>query len=85
MLIPADKTNNLSELTFAEHNKLLLEYISKTYKKTTVSTINAINNEPRAIAKDLSLDERIEQYNQNQSFITLKDPKYIFRAIENSA
>ena len=45
------------------------------YKKTTVSTINAINNEARAIAKDLSLDERIEQYNQNQSFITLKDSK----------
>ena len=75
MLIPTDKTNNLSELTFGEHNKLLHEHISKMYKKTTVSTINAINNEARAIAKDLSLDERIEQYNQNQSFITLKDSK----------
>ena len=78
MLIPADKTNNLYELTTAEYNKLLLEKISKTYKKTTVSAKNAINTEAKAIAKDLNLDERIERYNQNQSFITLKHHKENF-------
>ena len=50
-----------------------------TYKKTTVSAINAINTEATAIAKDLNLDERIEQNNQNQSFITLKDHKENFQ------
>ena len=30
-LIPADKTNNLHELTTEEYNKLLIENISKTY------------------------------------------------------
>ena len=50
------------------------------YKKCTVSAIIAINTEAKAIAKDLNLDERIEQYNQNWSFITLKDHKKNFQS-----
>ena len=61
MLVPADKTNNLYELTTEEYNKLLIGNISKTYKKSTVSAINSINTEAKAMAKDLILDERIEQ------------------------
>ena len=79
LLVPADKTNNLHELTTEEYNKLLTENISKTYKKSTVSAINSINTEAKAIAKDLNLDEKIEQYNQNQSFMTLKDRKENFQ------
>ena len=67
------------EVTTEEYNKLLLDNITKTYKKTTVSAINAINTEVKAIAKDINLDERIEQYNQNQSFIILKDHKEKFQ------
>ena len=79
LLIPADKTNNLYELTTEEYNKLLTENISKTYKKSSISTLNKINTEAKSIAKDLNLEERIEQYNQNQSFITLKDHKENFQ------
>ena len=78
-LITADKTNNLYEFTSEEYSKLLIENISKTYKKTTVSAINPINTEAKTTAKDLYLDERIEQYNQNQSFIILKDHKEKFQ------
>ena len=66
------------ELTTEEYNKLLIGNISKTYKKSTVSAINSINTEAKAMAKDLILDERMEQYSQNQSFITLKDHKENF-------
>ena len=79
LLISADKTNNLFELTTVEYNKLLFENINKTYKRTTISAINAINTEVKAIAKDLNLDERIELYSQNQSFITLTDQKKNFQ------
>ena len=79
LLVPADKTNNLQELTTEEYNKLLIENISKTYKKSTVSAIKSVNTEAKAIAKDLNLDVRIEQYNQNRYFITLKDLKENFR------
>ena len=78
-LITADKTNNLYEFTSEEYSKLLIENISKTYKKTTVSAMNLINTEAKTTAKDLYLDERIEQYNQNQSFIILKDHKEKFQ------
>ena len=79
LLISADKTNNLFELATEEYNKSLFENISKTYKRTTISAINAINTEVKATAKDLNLDERIEQYSQNQSFITLTDQKKNFQ------
>ena len=79
LLISADKTNNLFELTTEEYNKLLFENISKTYKRTTISAINAISTEVKAIAKDLNLGERIELYSQNQSFITLTDQKKNFQ------
>ena len=57
----------------------MTENISKTYKKSSISTLNKINTEAKSIAKDLNLEERIEQYNQNQSFITLKDHKENFQ------
>ena len=56
LLIPADKTSNLYELTTEEYNKLLIENIHKMYKKTTISAINVINTEAKAIAKVLNLD-----------------------------
>ena len=80
MLIPTGKTNNFNELSTEEYNKLLIENISKTYKRSTVYAINAINSEAKAIPKDLNLDKRIEQHNQNQSFIALKDHKENFQS-----
>ena len=84
ILVPVDKSNNLYELTTEEYNKLQIENISKTYKQITESAINSINTEAKAIAKDLNLDERSEQYNQTQSFITLKTISKIFRTIRNA-
>ena len=66
LLIPADKTNNLYELSTDKYNKLLTENISKTYKKYNLSTTYTINAEAKFIAQDLKIVERIEQYNQKQ-------------------
>ena len=84
LLVPADRTNNLYELTTEEYKKLLIENISQTYKKSTVSAIHSLTTKAKVIAKDLNLDGRIEQYNQNPYFITLKDHKEIFRTIQNA-
>ena len=78
LLVQATKTHNLYEITTEEYNKLLIENISKKYKIITVPVINSINTETKAIAKNLNLGKRIEQYNQYQSFITLKDHKENF-------
>ena len=79
MLNPADKTNNLYELTTDEYNKLLTKYISQTYRKSNLSAMYTINAEAKVIVQDLKIDKRIEQYNQKQSFITLKDHKENFK------
>ena len=73
LLIPTDKTNNLYKLATDEYNKLLTKNIFKSYKKTDKSLPNRTNTEAKNIAKDLKLEERIEQHSQHQSFITLKD------------
>ena len=63
LLIPADKTNNLYEFTNEEYNKFLIKNIGKTYKKTYCICYKCYHAEAKTIAKDLKLDERIEQYN----------------------
>ena len=84
LLVPADKTNNLQELTTEEYNKLLIENISQTYRNSTLSAIHSLTNKAKVIAKDLNLNGRIEQYNQNPYFIKLKDHKKIFGTIQNA-
>ena len=54
-------------------NQLLIENIRKTYKKTTLSLMNSINTEAKAIGEDLNLDERIEQRNKNKKKTAMKD------------
>ena len=79
MLIPAGKANNLYEQTTDDYNKLLIENISKANKNSDFSTIRSINGEAKLIAQYLNIDQTLEQYNQNQSFITLKDHKENFK------
>ena len=71
LLISADTTNNLYELTTNEYNKLLAENISILHKKSILSTMHTINAEADVVAQDLKLDKRIQQYNQKQSFVAL--------------
>ena len=63
ILIPADKTNNLYRLTTDEYNKLLTENISKSHK-TDKFWLKIINTEAEIIAKDITLEERIERDSQ---------------------
>ena len=46
----ADKTNNLYETDIKNHNKLLIDNISKTYKKTDTKIFNTINKEVKKLA-----------------------------------
>ena len=75
MLIPADKSN-LCELTTDKYDKLLTKNIIKVYKKSILSTMHTTNTEAE-------VDERIEQYNKKQSFITLKDLNENFKNNSN--
>ena len=77
LFIPTDETNKLYKLSKENYNKLLTSNITKLYKKINTAVINNININIEAIciAERLHLDDRVEQCNQRESFVTLKDRK----------
>ena len=66
---------NLYKLSKDNYNKLLTENITKSYKKTNTAAINNINKEAKCIAERLHLDDRVEQFNQPEAFVTLDHGK----------
>ena len=76
--IPADKTRNMYEMDKSQHDKLLQENITKTYKKSDRTKYNEINTEAKTIATKLKIQDRATQLAKKQAFITLKDHKENF-------
>ena len=74
-IIFADKTRNLYETDKSYHDKLLLENITKTYKKATTSNYDNINFEAKTLAKEHGIHDRAECLARKPAFITLKDHK----------
>ena len=57
----ADKINSIYRMSTSEHNKLLKENVTKTYKKTLEKLQKSINLEAKSIATKLKLSDRIEK------------------------
>ena len=76
----ADKTSNIYKMTPQEHNKLLKENVTKTYKKAPPKLETSINLAAKCIATNLDLSDRIEILAQTAAYITLKDHKENFRS-----
>ena len=79
VLIPADKTRNLYEVSDSKYNKLLLDNITTTYKKSSHSDVDETNTEASVIAEKLKIDDRVECLAEKTAFITLKDHKEDFK------
>lgn len=77
-MVPADKSRNFYELDKESHDKLYMESITKTYKKSDAATYDKINVEALSVAKKLGVDDKVECLARNVSFITLKDHKPVF-------
>ena len=80
LLVFADKTNNMYEMSKENYNKLLHDNITKTYKKTNSSMKHKIDKEAANIAKSFHSQDRVERYAERKAFITLKDHKDNFRS-----
>ena len=74
MLISADKTNNLYEISTENYNKLLLDNVTKSYKKAPQTLESNINKEAKKIATDLNLAERIQKFTEKKRFLCFKRP-----------
>ena len=74
----ADKTSNMYLLKKEEYKNLLLNNVTKTYRKAGDEIVDKINKEAKVIAEKLELDDRINQLAENPAYITLKDHKENF-------
>ena len=74
-LVNADKSTNIYKMNKDLYNKYLIENITKTYKKANKHKVNRINSEAKEIAKKLKLDDRIQQLQETEAFILVKDHK----------
>ena len=73
--IPADKTSDFYKLDKTQHDKLLRDSITTTYKKASTDAANIIDSQAKSIDQELNIDNRTEQIAKQQVFITLKDHK----------
>ena len=55
----ADKATNMYEMSKEEYAKLINDYVTKTYQKTTTSTKKKIDKETKHFAKKLKLENKM--------------------------
>ena len=75
----ADKTTNLYKLTKEDHNKLLRNAVTTTYKKVNKNIHHKINSDGSSIMKKKSIYDRMLSNGEDEAFITLKDHKANFQ------
>ena len=73
--IPADKTSKFYMLDKTEHDKLLRDSITTTYKKPRTDAANIIDSQTKSITQELNINNHTEQITKQPAFITLKDHK----------
>ena len=71
----AGKSRSFYKMNKEDYEKLMHENITKTYKKINESKIKTINKSARKIANRQDLEDRIEKFQENESYITTKDHK----------
>ena len=79
LLFPQANLTTFIKISKDTYNKLLQDNITKSYKKFNVTLITKINKEAKTIATELKLDDKTEQFNQREAFVTLKDHKVNFK------
>ena len=79
LLILADKTTKLYEMTLEQYKNILTNNVTKTYRKADRSTQLKIDREVKTISKSLQLEKRMERYVERTAFISLKDQEVNFK------
>ena len=73
--VSADKSRNIYKMNKENYKNLMHENFTKTYKKTNESRIKTINISTKKIGNRLDLEDRIENLQESESYITIKDHK----------
>ena len=75
VIVKADKTDNHYLILVDDYKKMMVDNITKDYRKESIEVVNSINREAAKLAKDLELDDRIEALGLKRAFLTIKDHK----------
>ena len=57
--VAADKTTNYYKVAPEDHNEMLMNNITKEYKKSNETALKKVDKQDRNIANKLELDDRI--------------------------
>ena len=72
LIIPADKTVNWFRMKVEDYEKLLLENITKDYKKADYSLVEETNQRAAEIAQKLDLSDPMQMYYESPAFGSIK-------------
>ena len=75
LYVKADKTRNIYCLNPDEYEKLLINNVTKTYKKCNNDDVDQVNKDAKQISEDLDISERVQVMAEKPAFITIKDHK----------
>ena len=73
VLVFADKSKNLYELSCENYQKLPHDNIIQTYKKPPKNAKRDIDRKTKSFVKTLKIEDRMEGYSDQHTYITLKD------------
>ena len=81
LVIFADKTNNLYKISPKNYNNLLLDNITKNYKKCNNNPADTIDSRAQELLNENNIvNKRIPKLERSQAYITVKDHKDNFPA-----
>ena len=77
LLIQANKSRNIYLISKDTYTKHVPETVTKTYKQCSRRKVKNINYNPKLIAQELSIDDRVGKMMETEAYITIKDHKEI--------
>ena len=78
VLVKADKSTNIYKVKPDEYDKLMMDNITKDYRKCPRSEVDKVTREAASIARMYNLEDRIDAPTEDEAFITIKDHKESF-------
>ena len=79
LLIQANKSRNIYLISKDTYTKQVTETVTKTYKQCLRRKVKNINYNPKLIAQELSIDDRVGKMMETEAYITIKDHKEILQ------
>ena len=67
VIISADKTRNYYKCDLPKYEKMIVENISKEYKKADETELNEVNQKAAEIAKKLNLEKRMQKFTPGEA------------------